>query len=526
MAISIIPNQALGFLPDRDCNCGGAYCQPIQTDDEYMLQGIISASTGNNKVFNADFGSATGWTLAAGWSISGGKLVGTNVTSGNKAETDISVYSLELIAGRTYRIDTSVNVTSAGGAGINQGWYIVINGEFLALPGTTLGQGYNADLTHSWYYTPASISSQTIYFSTNENTIDLEVEYLNIYDMSTVGVQVIDGNDAVIEDYPDAAFIDYYPNNSFTGLTNSVLMEATLDFSTLVDVGCYKLSLYDSFLTEVNQIRNGDFDIGLTWWTVGVNWSWDATGKAHYQPDFITAGQLSQSIILIGGVQYVLSFFITSLGVGNQMRVFIDTGSGSVLWGTFTGNGPKEGFIDLTAFTGQVAITIYFAGGDPENEYMLDQVSVLAFTADSANVSNCFNLRETHDCTLLIEAFNNDNAFGFDYETGTFTQSLRVKAKMDVISYPEEKEEYLFSDNSRAILFARSEKEYDVKLGDAPEYIHDCLARLRLHDNFEINSEQYISSSDYDLRGRKTSRLKQAVFNVKDRVGLASNYSC
>jgi hypothetical protein len=525
MAVSITPNQALGFLPDRDCNCGGAYCQPIQTDDNYMIQGTVSAATGNNKVFNADFSSATGWNLVGAWAIAGGKLVGLNVNAGDKAEIDTSMYTLGLQAGRTYRIDTSVTVTNVGGAGANQGWFIMVDSDPLPLPNTTAGSGYNASLTASWYYTPAALASN-IYFDKNYNDLDLEVEYLNIYEMSSVGVQVLDSAGNLIEDYPDAAFVDYYPEDSFTGLTNSVIFEASLDFSTLVETGCYTLSFYDSSLTESNQIRNGDFTDSLIWWTAGANWAWDGSGKAHYTPDFITAGQLFQSITLIGGVQYVLSFFITSLGVGNQMRVFIDTGSGSVLWGTFTGNGPKEGFIDLTSFTGQVTVTIYFAGGETESEFMLDTVSVLAFEADSANVSNCFTLKETHDCTLLIEAFNNDNAFGFNYTDGAFTQSLRVKAKMDVIGYPQEKEEYLFSDNSRAILFARSEKEYDVKLGDAPEYIHDCLRLLLLHDNLEINSDQYISSSDYDLRGRKTSRLKQAVFNVKDRVGLASNYSC
>lgn len=526
MAISIKKNQALGFDGDRNCNCGGVYCQPIQTNDTYMIQGTVSAATNLNKVLNGDFGSSTGWDLAAGWSISGGKLVGTNVTSGNKAQTDLAVYSLELVAGRMYRIDTSVNVTSVGSAGANQGWYININGEFLPLPNTTLGSGYNADLTATWYYTPTSITSQILYFSTNENTIDFEIEYVNVYEMSSVGVQVIDGSGTVIEDYPDAAFVNYYPEDSYTGITNSVLFEATLNFSTLVETGCYQLSFYDSLLTEENRIKNGNFPIGLTWWTIGANWSWDASGKAHYNPDFITAGQLSQTVTLIGGVNYQLTFLISSLGLGNQMRVFADTGSGSTLIGTFTANGSKLANIDLSAQTGMVNVTIYFAGGATEHEYMLDDIVLIASEADSLNVSNCVSIKQTHDCTVLITASNNDDAFGFDYTLGSFEQNLRVKAKLDVLAYPEEKEEYLFSDNSRAILFARTEKEYDVKVADAPEYIHDCLRVLRLHDNLEIDNEQYIVSSEYDLRGRKTSKLKQSVFNVKDRVGISSNYSC
>lgn len=528
MALSIKANQAIGFVDDRDCNCGGVYCQPVQTDDTFMVQGSVTVSTNSDKVYNDDFDSATGWDLEGAWAISGGKLVGTNITPGDKAQTDITVYALELQAGRTYRIDTQVTVVSAGSAGAGEGWIIAINDEFLPLPSTTLGDGYNQSLTASWYYTPTSITSDVLYFTVNEGTIDIEVEYVHVYEVSSVGVQFIDGSGAVAEDYPDAAFVDYYPIDSVPGFPIPVLMEATLDFSTLAAVGCYDLLFYDSLLSEVNRVKNGDFDIGLIWWTAGDNWSWDATEKAHYQPDFVTAGQLSQSVNLIGGVQYLLQFTLTFLGLGNEMRVFVDTGSGSVLLGTFSGNGQKEVFIDLTAFSGITTITIYFAGGIVEHEYMLDGVSILANEPAGALTSNCINLKDTHDCTLLFEASNSDDAFGFDYTNGNFTQKLRVKAKMDVIGYPEEKEEYRFSNNTRAILFAQSESEYDIKIGDAPEYIHRALSLFRLHDSFIIGSgnDRYIASSDYDLRGRKTSKLKQAVFNVKDRTGLASNYSC
>lgn len=525
MGFSIKKNQALGFDGDRPCNCGGAYCQPIQTNDTYMLQGAVSDATNSNKVLNGDFGSSTGWNLQGAWSISGGKLIGIGINSGEKAETDTTVYGLDLLPDMLYRVDINLTVTNQGTAGVDDGWYIVINGEYLPLPNTTLGSGYNQSLTATWYYTSSTITNDSIYISVNDNSIELEVEYVNVLLVSSLGVQVLDSDSNVVEDYPDASFIDYYSENSFTGLSNSVLFQATLDFSTLVDVGCYQLGVYDSVFKTTNRVRNGSFDVGLSWWTIGDNWSWSGGGSAYYTPDFVTAGQLSQTIKLLGGASYSLGFLITNLGVGNQMRVFADTGSGSTLIGTFTGNGTKLATIDITSQSGLVNVTIYFAGGSTEHEYKLDDVTVYANTAILQDVSNSFSLKETHDCTVLLNGSNTDNAFGFDYTEG-FEQSLRIKAKFDVLAYPEEKEEYLFSDNSRSLLFARSEKEYDVKVADAPEYIHDCIRHLRLHDNFEIDGEPYVSSSDYDLRGRKTSKLKQSVFNVKDRVGISSNYSC
>lgn len=187
----------------------------------------------------------------------------------------------------------------------------------------------------------------------------------------------------------------------------------------------------------------------------------------------------------------------------------------------------------MTSYTGLTEVTIKFIDNNLSTlTCCVDNVSCVISEPDSLNESACINLATTQDCTLLFTATNDDNAFGFDYTTETFTHYLRVKAKYAISGFPEEKEDYLFSDNSRRLLFARRETEYDIKVTDAPEYIHACLSMMRLNDDFtaqavnETTASELIASGSYDYKTRKTSELAQSSFTVKGAIGIASNYSC
>ena len=81
-------------------------------------------------------------------------------------------------------------------------------------------------------------------------------------------------------------------------------------------------------------------------------------------------------------------------------------------------------------------------------------------------------------------------------------------------------------------MFARRDKEYTLFIGDAPVHIHDLLSIMRLHDTFAIGTNiftdlvPYTKESGYELNRRKSSKLKQATFTVRETQGLASNFPC
>lgn len=529
MSIYIKPNQPLGNSVNA-CACPGDYCQPIETDDTTILQGYVTPGSGVNLVSDGEFDASSNWSLDTGWTISGGKLHATNIGGGSTAD---SVLPLGLTPGKLYLIQCEVDVTSAGSAGANQGFIIKVNNQALTLPGGVTA--YNQDLTATWLFKPGTITTDMVQFSTNESTIDFDVLYIRIYEMSEVGLALYDNSGATQIDltaFSSPNSLKYYFNggqmtsgsiiNEGEYSFNDYLVMFELIISTWASItsytGCCTVRIYDTLLL-VQRVRNGSFTGNANYWTLGASWEY-ASNAANYKTGFY---MLEQTLSLTGGVSYTLQFAITFLGLGNYMALYIN----DTFTQAFSGNGTHTYTIDLTEYTGLVSIKLGFTGsvlGD--HIYTIDNVSVVATGADTLNETGCINLREEHECTLLFGAYNYDDAFGFDYTTGAYRMFLRLEAKKDISAFPEEKEDYLFSDNSRALLFARSETEYEVLTADAPDYIHECLRVMRLHDVFTIDTALVIASGNYDLKRRKTSKLKQAAFTVKDAEGIASNYSC
>ena len=531
MAISIKPNQALGFNVNDDCKCGGNYCQPIQTTDITMLQGFVTAGSAINLVSDGDFDASTNWSLDAGWSIAGGKLSATNIAGGSTAD---SVLPLGLTQDKLYLVQCSFDVTSVGSATSGQGFQLSINGQALALPNAVAG--YNADLAATWLFKAGAITTDIVSFSTNESTIDFDVLYIKIYEVSEVGLGIYN-NSGILEDsyttFTGDNSLKYYFNGAqfttgsaiyvgdYSYSADLVMFELLINnWASLTDyVGCLTVSIYDTLLLT-QRVRNGTFTGGTDYWTLGTGWAYSGANSAAYVTGM---GLLTQQLSLSGGVSYDLSFIITSLGVLNYMSVYID----GVFAQNFRGSGGHTYTLDLSAYSGATTVTIGFTGSTlGDNVFGIDSVTLVASDKDRLVTSECINLRETHTCTLLFYAYNTDNAFGFDYTSGALRHYLRLEARIDLIGFPEEKEVYKFSDNSRSLLFAESDSEYEVKTFDAPDYIHACLRQMRLSDFFRIGTVEYVADGAYDLKSRKTSKLKQAVFTVKEADGISSNYSC
>lgn len=526
MAITIKPNQALGFNVNDDCKCGGDYCQPIQTTDQTMLQGIVNLSSDINLVSDGDFADSSNWSLDSGWSISGGALHAINIGGGSTAD---SILPLGLIAGRLYAFSASINIISQGSSTSGQGVIIKINNQTVVFPdGNT---AYNQSIQGDWLFIADSITSDIIQFSTNENTIDFDITDVSLNEVSEIGLGIYNSSNILQDSYTvfsGSNSLKYYvlgqqidETPKYLGSTDTPLFELLIDdWASLTSyIGCGYIKIYDTVLLS-QRVRNGTFTGSLDYWDVGGGWAYSGSNSASYTTGFTL---LEQELSLMGGNTYTLTFSITNLGLGNNMALYLNGSFAE----TFTGNGTQTYTLDLTSYSGLQSITLGFTGSAlGDHVYILDNVSVVGSEIDSLNVSECFNLRETHPCTLLFYAYNSDNAFGFDYTSGALRHYLRLEAKMDVSGYPEEKEEYLFSDNSRELLFARSETEYEINVTDAPDYIHACLRMMRLNDGFYIDGTQYIADGNYDLKRRKTSKLKQSLFTVKDKDGIASNYSC
>lgn len=535
MSIAIKPKQAFGFLPARNCICNSPYCQPIVTTDSFMIQGTVSEIPGN-RVLSGGFDSSTGWTLGAGWTISGGKLRATNISGTNAFSGP-----LQLSVGKLYLVQIEITVTSVGSAGADEGWLALINNDFLKLPNTTLGFGYNQSLTASWIYSPAAINTNDFIFSANENTIDFEVEYVKVLELSQPGLAIMQ-NGIVVEEivsFSGSNFLKYYfngtlfmNNGSLIGGITNILYESVTDVTAMWELyidtwesvtdetGCLTVRFYDTVFWT-NRIRNPNFTTDLSFWTAGSGWTQSA-GQACYSSGGAIAA-LTQTTILMGGIEYRFQIGSSS-ETGLESLVFSYSINGGP---AITPSSPdNEWTIDLTGETGLVTVVVSIRVGTSTDTICIDDILLIAQGYDDVNETNCINIQTEHPCTILLYAINWDNAFGLNYTTGDLQQWLRVYGKIKYSDYPEEVEVFKFSDNSNQIMFASSEKEFEVIIGDAPEQIHDCISILRLHDIFQIDGYSFVRSGNYDLNRRRSSDNSQAIFTVKEQQGVSSNYSC
>jgi hypothetical protein len=625
MSIHIKKNQALAFGPGGPdglpCNCGGNYCQPVQTNDTLHLQGTVTEEGANLCLLQ-------NWNYEAGWFTANGKIYGkiapldtaqaisnrlglqggqqysvyidantlavqsyvaygdvefngAHVIAFPGAAPDAALYNPGdklYITGTAYNngiytvvsaafvsgtvVITTLELNTAEGPVVatlikagdysplpDDGYRFKLNGNYLPLPVVApdeSGAATSAAYLLHWNVAIDTVVDDYLRIESTNPELLIIINAISIKRLSRVGVAVYQGHEVYMQLDNPTGLITYYPEHSFisnvSGTANltpkPVLFNATINFATFAGtvVGCSQLAFYNSAYMA-NQVLNGSFDEALNHWQAGSYWSF-ADGKAVYNPplpDAYAAGMLTQTVVVPGGGVYQLGFTVSGVAtIFNAAQVWYRINGGDLIPVGYYFNGSFTAAIDLTAYAGAVNLTLAFGEYNP-SAFALDSVSLVRLTPDTDNLSNCIEVRAQHDCTLLFNAQNNDNAFGFDY-AGGFQHTLRIKAKMDVTAYPEETDTpYIFSNNNRVLLFARRDKEYTIFTADAPVHIHDCLTHLRLHDTFRIgtiatttqtNLVEYIKESAYELNRRKTSALKQAIFTVREKQGLASNFGC
>lgn len=579
MAITLLERQTLGFDPETNCVCGSDYCQPFLTTDDFNLYAIGSFMQAANILIDGPFdtvlapgGTNDYWDLDANWSIGTSKLIGADPNAGSQA-----VYrpKIGLVAGMVYAI--TVNVTLTGTEVLGNGILITVNGDNLIYPdlvngtGNYLPDGYaaNVSFNYTWFYIPTSVTSDDLIISrvNDTGTLTIEVNSFRIVKMSVPALAFYDleGNEIyndttfagditrelLTEDFngdlsnpewSNASFLSsaFTSNNRYFPAVSTPNLNLLYKFAITAGdfagyTGCGTLRIYDHALMQ-NFVKNGQFTTTLAGWTAGDGWSW-ISGHANFDAmdGFPPAadGYLEQPIGLQGGYIYTLSFLLSNVSGSATVEYDID-GDTIIIAENLALGGTMSYDIDLTGYSGSKTILLRFRKGfNVFSNFDIDNVVFGVGYPDTDNESNCMNIQETQSCTLLFEGENSDSAFtasvnvlGYTYNDTGETKMIRLYAKKKYSGYPEEKDIFEFSDNSNRIMFAQAQKEFEVNVGDAAEHAHDLLSILRLHDTFTIDAVEYIPSSDYELRTRKTSDNSQAVFLVKEKTGISSNYSC
>lgn len=138
-------------------------------------------------------------------------------------------------------------------------------------------------------------------------------------------------------------------------------------------------------------------------------------------------------------------------------------------------------------------------------------------------ISQCLSLAASFpSCgpkgTLLFKWRNRNNAFGYDYTNTSYYNYLRVQGRLKHPTFPDDTEIPTFSDNTNTVINARVQKLWKVALNDLPEYVHNAIATMRRHSDFQIDGVPFVvNDGAYSPAWRKSSELATSEFEAFDQ---------
>lgn len=111
---------------------------------------------------------------------------------------------------------------------------------------------------------------------------------------------------------------------------------------------------------------------------------------------------------------------------------------------------------------------------------------------DATYISELIKYGESFECTSLIQGYADANQMGFMfYSNGVEVFKLQQRIYVRAInpSYPEDTDDYLFSEGTQQRNFSQSKKSFLVITDALPEWTHDCLRLQRGLQYFRIGDD-------------------------------------
>lgn len=288
-----------------------------------------------------------------------------------------------------------------------------------------------------------------------------------------------------------------YANNpdKFTFSKDTVTI--SIDWSELdLSNGCYYMCLLDPCENTNGQnyppiIQNGDFspsDDTTPFWTLGDDW----LNTPPMTGVYALGGALVQENVFNN---YTNNYCVTVTsqnltGFAAAVNVYFGTN----LVGQIIDNGANT-FIGNCEGNFSLSFTL-----SPSTYVELLSVVACPIETDSYEcnlTSNLFSIGDrTNECTLVVNACNNSDGLGFEFESSGFTPRVRLEAKFRQAKYTNERSSYTNSKGTKRNYYFTGRKSKNFCTDLQPEYIHDFLRLLLGFDNVYVNNVSYVVDDD------------------------------
>ena len=268
----------------------------------------------------------------------------------------------------------------------------------------------------------------------------------------------------------------------------------------------------------LNQSLDGLFDKGV--WST-PNWNLNILGWVSQVSNVLGnytghTAELSQVNVFPNYSSYCVTINITA-GTGINLEVYFGTN----LVGTITS-------IGIHTFCGTPSVNlnlfIYILGGSGVIVEGVKPTEIAPEDYACDMTSNTFKVGDyANDCTILIQACNNENGMGF---TSVFVPTVRLDAKLIEPKYENERNTYTDSKGKKSIYYFKGRKQKNFVTDLQPEYILDFLWTLFGFDNVYLNGLKYSVDDDEFTPEYVFDSIGKVKFLVSKKEQDVKNTNC
>lgn len=320
--------------------------------------------------------------------------------------------------------------------------------------------------------------------------------------------------------------ISYNDNSEyFTFAKDTVTI--SVDWSELgITSGCHYLCIADPCVNAGGQnypasITNGDFVSGTTGWTIGSKWAVVAGGLVgtYSGGGGKTDYEVTQANVFNNYTNtYCVSIECTS-GIGT-IKVYF----GETLIATQNINSGNTYQFTGLAFGNGTLMLVLSSGS-----FTIDNISACTIYDDLQCdfTSNIFKIDDySNECTLLVNACNNEDGMGFVFEGSGFSPQVRLNAKLKEPKYSNERLTYTDSLGKKINYYFKGRKGKYLCVDLEPEYILDFLWTLFGYDNVYIDGIAYTVDDDEFSPTYVLDNVGSVRFLVSKKTQDVKNVNC
>jgi len=504
-----IENQPVFFGATSACNGDETTINQIvdntdTTQFQFKLDPCVSAQQilpDPNFISPDNYVLSTNWSIAANTlCLTGGDLLGASAGTGTGGVTFLSVFTANGYYSVTIVVDS-----------------ISVDGQVDVLIGALTIGSITSTGTYTFYGfadTPFGVFNYPLFLVAMTATTNICISSLTSFEILTNFIFPIYTEDGVY-----VTQISYSANPTYFTFADDTVT-VTLDWSEVgLSNNCYYICLLDPCENTSGQnyppvIANCTFTGSLTGWTTTA-WTYGTNAVSCVDPNRgIAQSNVFNSFTTI----YSVTIIITAQ-TGTGLLVHFGTNLVATLTtvGTHIVTGIPISTFTLTMTNGTVTVTSACASEILPANYVCDMQS------------NKFSLKDySADCTKIINACNNENGLGFNFNNSGFTPRIRLEAKLRQSKYNNERTIFEDSLGEKKVVYFTGRKTKDLCIDLQPEYVHDFLRLLGGFDNFYIDAELYfVEDDEYSIEYDDTQdNLGKVKINVSKRTQNVKNINC